>query len=98
MTDPLTIAYLALGAPLALIEHKGLPENYCGGELEFISEIIAYADEIDMHFHPGEFDGVWVYDVVEPFGHWYATERFKGDTPSKAAIVAQLNSLIRRYG
>lgn len=64
--DPLTVAYIALGAKGVLADCDNLPARY--GELEFIGECIEHAAMLDALCPADGFNGVWVYEVAEPFG------------------------------
>lgn len=80
MTDPLDIAYLALGAGAALEDFwtnagpdAELP--VCGGELEFIRAVIQHAPMLDKIWSQvkDDYAGVWAYEVAEEVGHSLAT-------------------------
>ena len=75
--DPLDVAYMAIGAHSYL---RAAPEPRCvtngsAGELDMISEVIAFApllaalwDEWEAVNNGEGFPGVWAYEVAEPFG------------------------------
>ena len=100
MTDPLTIAYLALGAKNTITRRHGAPPDFNGGELELIADVIAehvwLEEQYRDLFGEGGWNGVWVYDVVEPMGEWFAEQHY---TRSREVTRdAFFDSLIRRYG
>jgi len=71
--EPLTIAYIAMGAQTYMktpaFQERGTQPQ--GGELEFISDIIDHALMLDRKADTAQdsFSGVFVYDVAEEFGH-----------------------------
>lgn len=74
--DPLTIAYMAMGAQKVLDKHPELVSRYQGGELELIADVIQYAGYADELATEKQFElsGVFVYEVAEPLGQ-YVVER-----------------------
>ena len=72
--DPLTIAYMALGAGQywSAYSANGGGKYTKGGQLEFIGEVIEFAnlaDQVAAFFDLfGEHPGVFAYDVAESFG------------------------------
>jgi hypothetical protein len=100
MSDNLTIAYLAIGAHNTIRRRDGLPPDYCGGELELISQVINYNTWLDNyyadHFAEEGWGGVWVYDVVEPMGEWLAEQYYTKQR--EISPSTWLETLIRRYG
>lgn len=74
--DPLTIAYMAMGAQKVLDKHPELVARYQGGELELIADVIRYAGYADELATEKQFElsGVFVYEVAEPLGQ-YVVER-----------------------
>ncbi|MEY2117095.1 hypothetical protein [Rhodanobacter sp. FW106-PBR-R2A-1-13] len=90
-TDPLTIAYIALGAATALTAHRAKGgELIGGGELELIAELIRHAPMLDRLAEGKDFDGVYYYEVAEPFGKQVAERMVDGDylSPQEAEAVA----------
>lgn len=90
-TDPLTIAYIAMGAATALTANRAKGgELTGGGELEFIDELIRHAPMLDRLAEGKEFDGVYCYEVAEPFGKQVAERMIDGDylSPQDAEVVA----------
>lgn len=76
MTDPITIAYLAIGAArlLDMRERAGASNDDAleanGGELNLIGRVIAHADTLDAACNAvgDRYAGVFAYDVAETFG------------------------------
>lgn len=70
--DPLDIAYLALGARMALIDWQSRPRTQFPfeGELDYLQACIDHAPALQRCWDAvkDEFGWVWCYDVVEPFG------------------------------
>jgi len=85
--DPLTIAYIALGAQDALdirvAENGGVCLSAWGGHLGFIDKCIVHAARLDELAapHAEEFTKVFVYDVAEPFGAALAKFLLNGIEP-----------------
>ena len=79
--DPLTIAYMAIGAARALDAADGPGNALAGGELEFIADVICHAPTLERLYleHAGNYVGAFVYDVAEPFGHAYAAAVIAGN-------------------
>ncbi len=94
--DDLTIAYLAMGAKAALMRHNGLPEGYCGGEIEFIGAVTEHAKLLDeaflTHFGGQGFPGVYAYEIVEPFGEAWAEAMYT--SPQEFNAIATLDRLL----
>lgn len=77
--DPLTVAYVAMGAGTAIGECPCgcLPDRVLDayqGQMEFIAAVIHHALMLDrMADERGnDFSGVFAYEVAEPFGEEYA--------------------------
>lgn len=71
--EPLTVAYIAIGAEQALRESPALfnPDDW-NGQLGFIGEAIEWAAMLDrMGDEYEDFSGVWAYEVAEEFGLRY---------------------------
>lgn len=70
--DPMDIAYLAIGAKQALVEHLAEKGDQCGpgAEMEYIGEIIQYATLLDDIYKEVEeqWESVWAYEVAEAAG------------------------------
>lgn len=69
------IAFLALGAAEALRNRCGANLDAYGGHMGFIAEVTRHARMIEDRWNQlptGEFEGVWLYDVAERFGHEWA--------------------------
>lgn len=91
-TDPLTIAYIAIGVHNALIlsGQRDLPPSFCGGQLEFVDAIIDYADLLDWRASELKYD-VFVYDIAQPFGEAFAAKWIASDVkPDAEALIKEL--------
>ena len=71
--DPLTIAYLAVGAARELDKRGGLTDAQADafeGELGFIGAVIEHADMIEAEYatRAHRYGGVFAYEVAEEFG------------------------------
>lgn len=70
--DPLTIAYLALGAGDAWAEanedQRVATSDSHNGHLGYICEVIGHALVLDILADGRDLPGVFVYEVAEPFG------------------------------
>jgi hypothetical protein len=67
----MTIAYIAIGAHLALRAFGGrFDPDVWEGEIGYYDAVIQHAEDLD---EAGEEwgDGVWAYEVAEPFGQAY---------------------------
>lgn len=94
-TDPLTAAYIAIGAYGAIAAFRDanglLPEN--SGELDLIGEAIIEADALDaLGYQHADALGsvVWAYEVAEVYGHRIATSILAGEAPDRAALRASV--------
>lgn len=82
MTDPLDIAFIALGAAEVWRSEEAPYQKFDGGYLEFISEAIGHAPMCSAAFRAlpdGEFTGTWAYSVALPFGRWLGRELLEGN-------------------
>ena len=71
-TDPLTVAFIAIGASIAIRQLPDFaPDNY--GQDGIVAEAIEYAALLDRLYllNADAFDGVHPYEVAEPFGEWF---------------------------
>ncbi len=68
--DPLTIAYIALGARETLREAEHARLEHLNGELGYIGSAVHYAARLDELAAPysEQFTLTFPYDVAEPFG------------------------------
>lgn len=71
-TDPLTIAYLALGAKTIMQKPEFAQCGHHVGELEFITDVIQFAPMLDALAEDRDFHAVYPYEVAEPFGEFIA--------------------------
>jgi hypothetical protein len=91
--DPLTVAYIAIGAARAIDEVR-LAEGFSNldmGELEFISDCITEADELDALGYANAdalSSVVWSYEVAEEYGARIAALVIKGEPIDRAALRA----------
>ena len=94
--DPMDIAYLAIGAKQALVEHLAEKGDQCGpgAEMEYIGEIIQYAQLLDDIYKEVEeqWESVWAYEVAEPAGAVLGRAVLRGPLDGKEAerIVREL--------
>jgi len=98
--DPLTIAYVAIGAKQALQAHlaagHSLPDDRFDGECDFIGSIVNGAGNIEAlaseREAAGELSGVYVYEVAEPFGYELAELHLAGPVyaPTVRAVAERL--------
>jgi len=92
-TDPLDLAFMAIGVDAAFLDPT--TSQYDGGELELVGEVLAYQPLLDAHyqayFNPEGFPGCWAYEVAEPFGEWCARQLMAGTTPDTKAVNAWLD-------
>lgn len=69
------VAFLALGAADYLRENKGVDLSEFGGYMGIIGAVVQCAPLLERRWSrmkADEFDGVWLYDVTERFGHEWA--------------------------
>lgn len=83
--DPLTIAYLAIGAidawNAATDGQREHASDTYSGQLGYVGEVIAHADALDALWRKMEDGpGVFEYEVAEPFGIEYGQALLR-DTP-----------------
>jgi len=71
MTDPLTIAYMAIGAQVALEHAPRLVHTYDGGAPALMSAVIGYAETAEQLAaqNPGV-EGSFLEDVAQPLGQY----------------------------
>lgn len=89
-TDPLDIAYIALGAKQALATTR--PSNGVGpfeGELAYIRACIEHVELLDQAWEAcsDTFPGVWCYEVAETFGHQIGNHLLRGGDPVTAQDI-----------
>lgn len=93
--EPLTIAYIAKGVAdiIAGLPGNKLPdavsESY-GGELNFMQAVVDHALMLDRMAdeYGGELDGVFVYEIAEPFGVGYAAALIGGGPNNDPRLLA----------
>jgi hypothetical protein len=68
--EPLTVAFMAIGAQKVLDRHPELANQY-GGELELIRDVIRHADQADemAQQNPGV-ESSFELEVAEPLGRF----------------------------
>lgn len=96
--DPLTIAYIAMGAAAFLRDLPLDARNFdeWGGELGFIAEVVRPAPLLERMLG-GSAEGIgplFLYEVAEPFGEEYAQALYR-DTPNRHAPEAIAKALFR---
>ena len=104
--DPLSIAYMAIGAYDTLVaceekEGKHPDLDQWGGQLGFIGEVIRHVDVIERIYaeRPDDYGGVFVYEVAEPFGRYIADMLLSGEpleleTTARGLIADDIIGLI----
>lgn len=102
MTDPLTIAFLALGTEAA--HDTCAPKDYAipdvfGGWCGFVESVVQFADLIDEYWDSDNpHDGVWSYDIVQPMGLKIGAYMIEfGDTPVEAWVRNEIEGLLKFY-
>ena len=93
-TDPLDLAYVAIGAVTAWNSLNGAMRFALGGQLEYISKcvdprILDYLQETWDEVK-NEYGGVWVYEVCEPFGERYGAAIIAGEDVDFKALIIEL--------
>lgn len=89
--EPLTIAYLAMGARQALLDlgqHGAVDLDAFNGEIDFIDQVIAHAKFVDhvadWFDENGEHPGAFSYEVVQPMGAAIASQMIGRGEPVSA--------------
>ena len=91
--DPLDIAYLSMGALQALDADNGKAYDWLNphaslGQDGMIAEVLDKcmpAVQQVWDEQEGEYDGMFLYDVVEPLGMWFIREWVRRQNPPSAA-------------
>lgn len=101
-TEPLTVAYMAIGARNALEQLKADTDNdaaysklieECGGELGVIDNVISFAMMADTIGDHLTHNNVWAYDVAEAFG-WRLVELLRGNWPDALVSANALSEIL----
>jgi hypothetical protein len=92
--DPLTLAYVALGAGRALDARKRTGCQTAAGELDFISDVITHAPLLDAMAADRDFHAVFVYEVAEPFGEQLADHLLDGNEATAEFVNTLATTLI----
>lgn len=92
--DPLDLAYIAIGAATAWNDLNGAMRFALGGQLEYISKcvdprILDYLQETWDEVE-NKYDGVWAYEVCEPFGEQYGAALLAGEEVDFRALIIDL--------
>lgn len=93
-TDPLDLAYVAIGAVTAWNTCNG-PDRWKGeGQLDYITRctdpmILDYLQETWDEVE-NKYDGVWAYEVCEPFGEQYGAALLAGEEVDFRALISDL--------
>ncbi|WP_115859973.1 hypothetical protein [Lysobacter silvisoli] len=90
IADPLDLAYMAIGAKQALVEHDDIScRARFEGELDFIQACIDQVGCLDRAWQRqnDQFPGVWCYEVAEPFGYGYGAHLLRGGEPARAEEI-----------
>lgn len=100
-TDPLTIAYIAIGVQNVLDHEGGLPDDLadrCGGQMGFINSIVSHASMLDeMARKAGGEHGLGVvfpYEIAQPFGEQMASAELEGTPEDPRALGSKLISRV----
>ncbi|UJJ60609.1 hypothetical protein [Rhodanobacter denitrificans] len=94
-TDPLTLAYIAMGAAAALTVPQGSPGRLVDrAEVEFMETLIRHAPMMDRLAAGREFGGMFYYEVAEPFGEMLAERMIADGDLSDAEAEALATELI----
>ncbi|QRD62704.1 hypothetical protein H8Z74_22605 (plasmid) [Xanthomonas citri pv. citri] len=96
--NALTIAYMAIGASIALgglaqevYERITGAEAGTGGQLDVVEQVTAHALELDNAVDAaGDLFCCVPYEVAEPFGQAYVEALARGETPDAGAMIADL--------
>lgn len=97
--DPLTIAYLAMGAQNVIDWEGGLTEalsDQYSGELGFIGEVISHASMLDDlgAAAADNLIGIFPYEVAQPFGERLASAMFDGSQIDTKQLAMKLITAI----
>lgn len=65
-------AYFMLGVAARIRDGVCGVSRWDSGELEFVDACLPYLAALDAATVPGDFAGVWAYEVCEPFGRHVA--------------------------
>lgn len=94
--NPMTVAYLAMGAKDALrndVARDGFNLDAWDGEIGFVQKVVEAAYLLDAcnalipdDGHPG----FWLYEVVEAVGREYATQLYAGTDDLRAVVVKEM--------
>ena len=79
------VAFLALGAADLLRERRGANLDGLGGFIGLITEVIRCAPMLQRRLNQvdiSKFNGVWLYDITERFGHEWAEVLLNGGDES----------------
>lgn len=79
-SDPLTVAFIAIGASLAIRQLPDFaPDGY--GQDGIVAEAIAHAALLDRLYvlNQDAFEGVYAYEVAEEFGEWFIRRWYADD-------------------
>jgi len=87
-SDPLTIAYMAMGAQTAIKEHPEAIALFGEGELELVDAVIRHAEYADRlaERYQDDIQEVFVYEVAEPLGQ-FIVERVVAQDPDLDRVV-----------
>jgi hypothetical protein len=98
LAEPLTIAYIAMGAQtyMQTPEYRHRTTESHEGELDFIGDIIRHARMLDSKAdeRQDDFSGVFLYEVAEEFGNKLAQRLALMGEASPAFIEGLADALI----
>jgi hypothetical protein len=97
--DPVTLAYIAIGAANELTEMRKLAPKRVdevydehNGQAGVVEELIIHARELDRagDAHPSESFGCWAYSVAEEYGARMARALVAGVEVDRAAVMKEI--------
>jgi len=93
--DPLTIAYIAIGASEAWNEHRDLRQNLHCCQDEMVQGLVGHAAMLDGLFDPKQgLSGSFYYEVAKPFGYQMAVAEMKHEPLDAEALGQELITAI----
>jgi hypothetical protein len=95
--DPLTIAYMAMGAQEVLNRHPEIAHHYDGGELELIGDVIRFAVQAEelAQQNPGV-EGAFELEVAKPLGQYIAERILVRERDLDGSVLRQAANLVER--
>lgn len=93
--DPLTIAYMALGAKSLLMDSDRRPSEF--SELDYVEKVIDHAlmaDKLADPYDDEGLNGVFVYEVAEPLGRVIGQAIIDGEVNIPALAEKEARELL----